>query len=88
MLLASPGADLASYREAFKLNDKELSLYAGLIPKRQFLLKTDQRSKVLNVDLDRRALAEYANSPYENARREAAIASHGYEQGMTVLAQQ
>lgn len=85
ILLASPGADLVEYRRVFRLNDKEVELYAGLIPKRQFLLKTDRGSKVLNVHLDSRALAEYANSPFENARREEAIAAHGYEAGMESL---
>jgi type IV secretion/conjugal transfer VirB4 family ATPase len=85
ILLASPGADLAEYQRVFRLNEKEIALYAGLTPKRQFLLKTDTRAKVLNVDLDPRALIEYGNSPYENARREAAIAAHGFEEGIEFL---
>ena len=67
--LASPGADLPEYQQVFKLNDKELDIYSGLVPKRQFLLKTDRQSKLLNVDLDAGALAEYANSRFEKARR-------------------
>jgi type IV secretion system protein TrbE len=88
ILLASPGADLTEYQRVFRLNEKELALYAGLIPKRQFLLKTDQRAKVLNVDLDKRALAEYSNDPFSNERRDAAIAAHGYDAGMAILAAQ
>jgi hypothetical protein len=63
-------------------------LFSGLVPKRQFLMKTDQRAKVLNVDLDQRAYWEYTNSPYDNERRDAAIAEYGFEKGLEVLASQ
>ena len=67
---------------------KKPTCMPGSSPKRQFLLKTDSRAKVLNVDLDPRALIEYGNSPYENARREAAIAAHGFPAGIDLLAAQ
>jgi type IV secretion/conjugal transfer VirB4 family ATPase len=86
ILLASPGANMPDMARIFKLNEKEIELYAGLTPKRQFLLKTDSRAKVLNVDLDPRALVEYGNSPYENSRREAAIGAHGFGAGIELLA--
>ena len=85
ILLASPGANVAEMARVFKLNEKEAERYAALIPKRQFLLKTDTRAKVLHVDLDPHALIEYGNSPYENARRDAAIAAHGFEAGLDFL---
>lgn len=88
ILLANPGADHAAYQRMFHLNDREVELFASLIPKRQFLVKTEQRSKVLNVSLDRRAYWEYANSPFDNERRDAAIAAHGVEKGLEVLAAQ
>ncbi len=88
ILLANPGADHAAYQRMFHLNEKEVELFSGLIPKRQFLLKTDQRSKVLNVDLDPRAYWQYTNSPYDNERRDAAFAEHGFEKGLEVLAAQ
>ncbi|MGI9070436.1 MAG: VirB4 family type IV secretion system protein [Bryobacteraceae bacterium] len=88
ILLANPGADYATYQRLFHLNEKEVELFSALIPKRQLLMKTDQRSKVLNVDLDQRAYWEYTNSPYDNERREAAIAEYGVEKGLEVLAAQ
>jgi type IV secretion/conjugal transfer VirB4 family ATPase len=74
LLLASPGADLATYQQLFKLNDREVELFAGLIPKRQFLEKTATRSKVLNVFLDRTALTVYGNSPNGREQRLRRIA--------------
>ncbi len=86
LLLANPGADLPSYAEMFKLNERELERFAALIPKRQFLLKTPTRSAVLNVELDSAAYWTYTNSPFDNARRDAAIAAHGQAKGLQVLA--
>ncbi|MGI9072255.1 MAG: VirB4 family type IV secretion system protein [Bryobacteraceae bacterium] len=88
ILLANPGADHAAYQRMFHLNEKEVELFASLTPKRQFLLKTDQRAKVLNVDLDPRAYWQYTNSPYDNERRDAAFAEHGFEKGLEILAAQ
>jgi type IV secretion system protein TrbE len=88
ILLANPGADHAAYQRIFHLNSREVELFAGLRPKGQFLLKTEQRAKVLNVDLDPTAYWQYTNSPFDNERREAAIAAHGIEKGLEVLAGQ
>ena len=73
ILLANPGADHAEYQRLFKLNEKEAELFATLRKKQQFLLKTEPRSKVLNVHLDQAALHDYANSPLENHRRKEEI---------------
>jgi type IV secretion system protein VirB4 len=86
VLLANSGANLASYAEMFKLNEREVEHFAALIPKRQFLLKTPTRSAVLNVELDSAAYWTYTNSPFDNARRDAAIAAHGQARGLEILA--
>jgi type IV secretion system protein VirB4 len=88
LLLANPGADLGNYGRMFRLNERELQVFSELIPKRQFLLKTASRSKVLNVHLDPRAYWEYANSPRENERRRLALEEHGVEEGLKILAAQ
>jgi type IV secretion/conjugal transfer VirB4 family ATPase len=51
--LSNPGMDAAAYREAFHLTEVEAQTIATLIPKRQFLLKRPNLSKVLNLDLER-----------------------------------
>jgi type IV secretion system protein VirB4 len=86
ILLANPGADLASYQRMFKLNEREVELFSVLIPKRQFLVKSASRAKVLNVNLDPQAHWQYTNSPYE--RRRQAVEQHGFEEGLKVLAAQ
>lgn len=88
ILLANPGADLASYQRMFRLNEREVELFSALIPKRQFLLKSASRAKVLNVNLDAHAYWQYTNSPYDNRQREKAIAEHGFEEGLKALAAQ
>lgn len=88
ILLANPGADLASYQRMFRLNEREVELFSELIPKRQFLWKTARRAKVLNVNLDPHAYWEYTNSPKDNERRSKAIEEFGAEEGLQVLAAQ
>lgn len=86
ILLANPGADRESYQRMFHLNEREVEIFAGLIPKRQILVKRASGSKLLNVDLDPQALWQYANDPASNARRTAAFEEHGFERGLEVLA--
>jgi type IV secretion system protein VirB4 len=81
-------ADLAAYQRMFHLNEREVELFSALIPKRQFLVKTAHRSKVLNVHLDPNAYWQYTNSPYDNERRRQAIEEHGLEKGLKALAAQ
>lgn len=88
ILLANPGADHAAYQQMFHLNEREVELFSALIPKRQFLVKTEHRSNVLNVNLDPRAYWEYTNSPYDNEHRDAVFAKHGTERGLEILAAQ
>jgi type IV secretion system protein VirB4 len=88
ILLANPGADLAAYQRMFHLNEREVELFSCLVSKRQFLMKTAQRSKVLNVHLDPSAYWQYTNSPYDNERRRQAIEEHGFEEGLKALAAQ
>ncbi len=86
LLLANAGANLVEYRRMFSMNEREVELFTGLVPKRQFLMKTAAVSRVLNVSLDPVAFWEYANSPYENERRREAIERYGEEEGLRVLA--
>jgi type IV secretory pathway VirB4 component len=88
ILLANPGADLANYQRLFRLNERELELFSTLTPKRQFLLKSPSRAKVLNVRLDPHAYWQYANSPADNERRRQATEEFGFEEGYNVLAAQ
>ncbi len=53
LFLANPGMDGAAYRHAFHLSETEAEMIASLVPKRQFLLKRANLSKILNLDLER-----------------------------------
>lgn len=86
IMLANPSADLQAYRELFHFNDAELDAFRKLQPKKQFMLKREEEpAQILNLNLSAEELAYYANSPFENARRDKAIQEHGWEEGMKVL---
>jgi len=53
LFLANPRMDAAAYRQAFHLSETEAETIARLLPRRQFLLKRPNLSKVLNLDLER-----------------------------------
>jgi len=86
IFLANPDMDQELYRRQFHLNDTEVNLIAGLIPKQQFLLKTPDLAKVANLHVDRRSYWLYTNDPYDNQRRKEAFETYGFEKGLDVLA--
>jgi len=86
IFLANPDMDQELYRCQFHLNDTEVSLIAGLIPKQQFLLKTPDLAKVANLHVDRRSYWLYTNDPYDNQKRKEAFETYGFEKGLDVLA--
>ena len=88
MFLANPGMDSEVYRELFHLNETEARLIAGLIPKRQILVKRPDGAKVLNLDVDPVSYWLYTNDPFDNQRRREALDEYGFEEGLRRLAQQ
>ena len=55
IFLANPDMDQELYRRQFHLNETEIELIAGLLPKQQFLIKTPELAKVANLTSTRRA---------------------------------
>ncbi len=86
IFLANPGMNARSYCETFRLSGREAELVATLIPKQQLLVKTPDKSKVLNLRVDDRSYWLYTNSPHDNARRREVLARHGLQQGLEILA--
>lgn len=86
VLLKNPGGDFDLYAKVFKLNESELDKYRSLSGKGDMLVKTPKWSKALRNRLSGIELATYANDPYMNAKRDAAIAQYGFEEGLKVLA--
>jgi type IV secretion/conjugal transfer VirB4 family ATPase len=86
IFLANPDMDRELYREQFHLNETEVECIAGLIPKQQFLIKTPELAKVVNLTVDPRSYWLYTNDPYDNQRRKEAFEKYGFEKGLEVLA--
>jgi type IV secretion system protein TrbE len=86
IFLANPDMDRDLYRQHFHLNDNEIELITGLIPKRQMLVKNPDVAKVANLNVDPKSYWLYTNDPYDNRKREEAFAAHGFEKGLEVLA--
>jgi type IV secretion/conjugal transfer VirB4 family ATPase len=86
IFLANPGMDRDLYRQKFHLNDNEVELIAGLVPKQQFLIKTPELAKVANLHVDAKSYWLYTNDPYDNRKRTEAFDTYGFEKGLEVLA--
>jgi type IV secretion/conjugal transfer VirB4 family ATPase len=86
IFLANPDMDRELYRRQFHLNENEVELISGLIPKQQFLIKTPELAKVANLTVDRKSYWLYTNDPYDNRKRREAFENYGFEKGLEVLA--
>jgi len=86
IFLANPDMDRDLYRRQFHLNDTEVEWISSLIPKRQFLIKTPELAKVVNLNVDPRSYWLYTNDPYDNRKRQEAFDTHGFEKGLDLLA--
>jgi len=86
IFLANPDMDRDLYRRQFHLNENEVELISGLIPKQQFLIKTPELAKVVNLTVDPKSYWLYTNDPYDNRKRQAAFDRYGFEKGLEVLA--
>jgi type IV secretion/conjugal transfer VirB4 family ATPase len=86
IFLANPDMDRDLYRRQFHLNENEVELIAGLIPKKQFLIKTPELAKVANLNVDPKSYWIYTNDPYDNKKRREAFETYGFEEGLAVLA--
>jgi type IV secretion system protein TrbE len=86
IFLANPDMDRDLYRRQFHLNDNEVELISGLIPKQQFLIKTPELAKVANLTVDPKSYWLYTNDPYDNRKRREAFETYGFEKGLEALA--
>ncbi len=86
IFLANPDMDRELYRRQFHLNENEVALIAGLIPKQQFLIKTPELAKITNLNVDPKSYWLYTNDPYDNKKRKEAFDTYGFEKGLEMLA--
>ena len=85
LLLANPALDRRYYAELFQLNDMELDLLTGLVPRRQILLKRPDLAKVLTLAVDPKSYWIYTNTPIDNARVAETFREYGFEAGLDRL---
>ncbi len=88
IFLANSRLDRNQYREAFKLNETELDLIAGLRPKQQMLLKRPDISKVLELNVSADSYWLFTNNAVDNNLKRRAFEQYGFEQGLKYLATQ
>jgi len=86
IFLANPDMDRELYGNQFHLNETEIDLVAGLLPKRQFLIKNHEIAKVANLEVDAKSYWLYTNDPFDNQKRAEAFEKHGFEKGLEILA--
>jgi len=86
LLLANPALDARQHGELFQLNERELDLLAGLVPRQQILLKRPNVTKVLNLTVDPKSYWIYTNTPLDNERVAALFEEVGFEAALDRLA--
>jgi type IV secretion system protein TrbE len=86
IFLANPDIDVPLYRDSFHLNDTELELLAGLVPKRDLLVKTPQGAKKLHLSVDSFAYWMATNTPKDNVQRQRYFERYGVQNGLLELA--
>ena len=86
LFLANPDIDVPLYRDSFHLNDTELELLAGLVPKRDLLVKTPQSAKKLHLSVDSFAYWMATNTPKDNVQRQRYFERFGVQNGLLELA--
>src|SRR6266481_6842407 len=86
IFLANPDMDRDLYRRQFHLNENEVELISTLIPKQQFLIKTPELAKIVNLTVDPKSYWLYTNDPFDNLRRREAFDLYGFEKGLEILA--
>jgi type IV secretion system protein VirB4 len=86
LLLANPSLDRQHYADLFQLNEMELDLLAGLVPRQQILLKRPDLTKVLTLTVDPKSYWIYTNTPIDNARVAETFREYGFEAGLDRLA--
>ena len=85
LLLANPALDRRQYADLFQLNEMELDLLTGLMPRQQILLKRPDLTKVLTLTVDPKSYWIYTNTPIDNERVAAIFQQYGFEAGLDRL---
>lgn len=88
IFLANPRMDRAIYANAFHLSERETELIASLLPRKEFLLKRPDHSKVIQLNVGPKEYWTYTTSASDASRRRDAFAKYGFEEGLEQLAKE
>jgi len=86
LLLSTPRLDKELAQDLLGLNSVEIEKVRQLAPKRQFLLKREKLSKVLNLNVDPKSYWLFTTNPYEAKRRQELVEKVGLEAALEILA--
>lgn len=86
IFLANPEMNRDLYREAFRLNDTELELIAGLVPPGQMLIRKAQSSKKVHLNVDSVSHWTATNNARDNLVKCDYFARFGFAEGLRRLA--
>lgn len=86
ILLANPTLDASFYADVLQLTATEQEKIRNLVPKRQFLLKREGLSKILNFNVDPWSYWLFTTNPFEAKRRDQLVAEIGLETALNILA--
>ena len=70
----------------FRLNPSEVDTIRGLLPKRELYLKRSDAAAVLRLEVDPESYWLYTSNAHDAAFRAEAVAAHGLERALEVLA--
>ncbi len=86
IFLANPDMNREVYREAFHLNDTELSIIADLVPPGEMLIRKAHSSKKARLNVDSVSYWIATNNARDNIVKREAFAKYGIVQGVRELA--
>ena len=85
LFLANPDLP-SSVADVFQLNDQEVELIRGLLPKREMYLRRSDEFAVIRLEVDRDSYWLYTSSAMDAEKRSKAVNQHGLERGIELLA--
>jgi type IV secretion/conjugal transfer VirB4 family ATPase len=86
LLFSNPTLNAGFYAEVLQLNAVEVEKLRTLLPKRQFLMKRDDLSKVLTLNVDPKSYWLFTTNPHEAKRRQEVVDQVGLEAALEILA--
>jgi type IV secretion system protein TrbE len=88
IFLANPDMDATVYRDAFGLNDTELTLISELVPPRQMLIRKHEGSKKVQLNVDSLSYWMATNNARDNVIKNEYLERFGITEGLRRLTEE